>query len=67
MYIKLLKYLSIKDGLKQLRSGYMIGTSAPSKVPVHKRWIETFYFKNVNTLPKHLLKYLSIKDGLKLC
>jgi|GEM_PF-2757070 len=37
----------------------------PSKVPVHKRWIETFVEGILVSLHPDLLKYLSIKDGLK--
>ena len=61
----LLKYLSIKDGLKQvyLRDGIQIQKA--SKVPVHKRWIETSADYFLRVFCCNLLKYLSIKDGLK--
>ena len=61
----LLKYLSIKDGLKLSRSHYCLSVILASKVPVHKRWIET-ETKNAAAIDAiKLLKYLSIKDGLK--
>ena len=61
----LLKYLSIKDGLK-LRwvCNYKVYRFT-SKVPVHKRWIETSVGRATKPDRKNLLKYLSIKDGLK--
>ena len=37
----LLKYLSIKDGLKLYTAMYIESLVNASKVPVHKRWIET--------------------------
>ena len=37
----LLKYLSIKDGLKLAYNNECAKRSPASKVPVHKRWIET--------------------------
>ena len=62
----LLKYLSIKDGLKPNLTHFGFVLIQSSKVPVHKRWIETSTrFSGINSIKK-LLKYLSIKDGLKL-
>ena len=62
----LLKYLSIKDGLKRRSDDQRTGQGCASKVPVHKRWIETNQPATTLNYDSELLKYLSIKDGLKL-
>ena len=61
----LLKYLSIKDGLKLLPIPTLQLKNVASKVPVHKRWIETQCLSIWLWGSICLLKYLSIKDGLK--